>query len=110
MHHPYLLGSLIAYAVVVTALLILWHTISKRNKQEPKLLLVSYPDNSRVLGGRFDLEPVTDATGYSEDSNEQCLIPPAGWLCTRKPVPHDGPCAAIPDPSEGLNGRMPTRL
>lgn len=25
-----------------------------------------------------------------------CQLPPPGWYCQRKPVPHDGPCAALP--------------
>lgn len=27
--------------------------------------------------------------------HEQCLVPPAGWTCSR-PAGHDGPCAARP--------------
>jgi hypothetical protein len=36
-----------------------------------------------------------------------CDVPPAGWYCTRRPG-HEGPCAAVPEPTTGSYRDLPS--
>lgn len=48
-------------------------------------------EGGRALGEK--LQPVPGV--YRDDQGSRCVVPPAGWDCTRAPG-HDGPCAAVP--------------
>ena len=41
-------------------------------------------------------EPAEVLPDPPESESEECLVPPAGWRCTRRRG-HDGPCAAVQD-------------